>query len=81
MWKQKPNFMTIKTPKGAIFDTEKSAKSNLVTTLDANGRQVIDTLEITGKMSICEKFGEQFAMIEVKHSFGITEVSEDYLWQ
>jgi len=73
--------MTIKTPKGAIFNTEKAAKSNLVMVLDNNGKQVFDRLEITGKMSICEQFGEQFAMIEVEHSFGTTEISEDYLWQ
>ena len=73
--------MTIKTPKGAIFDTEKSAKSNLFMVLDGNGKQVMDTLRITGKFTTATLFMESTARIEVEHTYGIDEVNEDFLWQ
>jgi hypothetical protein len=73
--------MTIKTPKGAIFDSEKSAKSNLFMVLDGNGKQVMDTLRITGKFTTTTLFMESTAMIEVEHTYGIDEVNEDFLWQ
>ncbi len=73
--------MIITTPQGAKFDTSKPAKSNIITTLDANGRQVMDSLTLTGRFTIVEEFNEKKAMIEVSHSFGIDEVNEDFLWQ
>lgn len=74
--------MIITTPRKSTFDTEKPARSNIVMVLNKFGNQVMDTLKLTGNFSTVEMMdGEQLAMIEVEHSFGISEVSEDYLWQ
>lgn len=72
--------MIITTPQGTKFDTSKPAKSSVIKVLDNNGRQVMDTLTLTGRFTIVEEFREKKAMIEVSHSFGIDEVNEDYLW-
>lgn len=49
--------------------------------LDGNGKQVMDTLRITGKFTTTTLFMESTAMIEVEHTYGIDEVNEDFLWQ
>ena len=73
--------MIITTAKNAKFDTSKPAKSNLIMILDDNGKQVMDTLRITGNMTTVMEFMEPVSMIEVEHSFGKDEVNEDFLWQ
>jgi len=73
--------MIITTPNNAKFDTSKPAKSNICMVLDGNGKQELDTLRITGAMSIAKEFMQDIAMIEVETSFGKVEVHEDFLWQ
>ena len=48
---------------------------------DDNGNQEFDRLRLTGKFTIETEFMKPVAMIEVEHSFGITEISEDFIWQ
>ena len=76
-----PHAMIITTPQNARFDTSKFAKSNICMVLDDNGNQKMDTLRVTGRMTIVEEFRQQVAMIEVETSFGAVEVHEDFLWQ
>jgi hypothetical protein len=73
--------MILTTAKGSKFDTEKPAKSNICMILTGSGKQVMDTLRITGKQTIVEEFKEKISMVEVEHSFGIDEINEDFLWQ
>lgn len=73
--------MILTTAKGSKFDTEKPAKSNICMILTGSGKQVLDTLRITGKQTIVEEFQEKISMVEVEHSFGIDEINEDFLWQ
>jgi len=73
--------MIITTAKNAKFDTTKPARSSTLMVLDSNGKQVMDVLRITGKISTVTEFMEDLSMIEVEGSFGITEVSEDFVWQ
>jgi hypothetical protein len=73
--------MIITTAKGSKFDTDKPAKSNICMILTGNGKQVLDTLRLTGKTTTVEEFMEKTSMIEVETSFGITEVNEEFLWQ
>ncbi len=73
--------MTITTPKNSKFDTNKPAKSSVITVLNGNGYPIPDELRLTGKYTVIEGMEENFAMIEVEHSFGVDEVSEDFLWQ
>ena len=71
----------ITTVKGARFDTDKPAKSNLCMVLDGSGNQVMDSLRITGKMETVTEFMQPVSMVEVETSYGTTQVKEDYLWQ
>jgi hypothetical protein len=73
--------MILTTAKGSKFDTEKPAKSNICMILTGSGKQVLDTLRITGKQTIVEEFQEKISMVEVEHSFGVDEINEDFLWQ
>ena len=73
--------MILTTAKGSKFDTEKPAKNNICMILTGSGKQVFDTLRITGKQTIVEEFQEKISMVEVEHSFGIDEINEDFLWQ
>ena len=73
--------MIITTAKIAKFDTTKPAKSNIIMVLDENGKQVMDTLRLTGNTTTVTEFGKPVTMIEVEWSFGIDEVNEDFLWQ
>lgn len=73
--------MIITTAKGNRFDTTKPATSNIVMVLDDNGNQVKDILRVTGNMETVKEFMEDMSMIEVDGSFGLTQVSEDFLWQ
>jgi hypothetical protein len=73
--------MIITTAKGTKFDTSKPAKSNICMVLDNQGRQVMDTLRITGNQTEVSIFMEKTSMVEVEHSFGVDEICEDYLWQ
>ena len=73
--------MDIITARCNTFDTGKPARSNICMVLDDKGRQILDTLELTGKQTVVEIFGEKVSMIEVKHSYGTDEVCEDFLWQ
>ena len=41
----------------------------------------MDTLRITGKTTVETECKQPQTMIEVEHSFGITEINEDFLWQ
>ena len=79
----KPNLkpMNIITPNGNKFNTELPAKSNLLMVFSDNGTQEFDRLRLTGRFTIETEFMKPVAMIEVEHSFGITEVSEDFIWQ
>ncbi len=70
-----------KTAGGSKFDLSKPAKSNICMVLDNNGRQVMDTLKLTGNHTVVELFMEKKSMIEVEWSFGVTEICEDFLWQ
>ena len=73
--------MNIITPNGSKFNTELPAKSNLLMVFNDNGEQVFDRLRLTGRYTIETEFMKPVAMIEVEHSFGITEISEDFIWQ
>ena len=73
--------MKFTTPSGSRFDTEVTAKSNLLMTFDANGNQVFDHLRLTGRYTMTTQFMQPVAMIEVEHSFGLTEVCEEFIWQ
>ena len=73
--------MKITTPNGSRFNTEIPAKSNLLMIFDDNGNQEFDRLRLTGRFTIETEFMKPVAMIEVEHSFGITEISEDFIWQ
>jgi hypothetical protein len=73
--------MKITTPNGSHFNTEIPAKSNLLMVFDDNGNQEFDRLRLTGRFTIETEFMKPVAMIEVEHSFGITEISEDFIWQ
>lgn len=72
---------TLITPNGSKFDLSKPAKSNLLMIFNENGNQEFDELRLTGNQTIVEEFKEKKSMIEVEHSFGITEINEDFLWQ
>ncbi len=73
--------MIITTARGANFDTDKPATSPIIMVLDEKGRQRKDILRITGRSTEVMEFMEPMTMVEVEHSFGIDEVSEDYLYQ
>lgn len=73
--------MIITTAKGARFNTDQPAKSNIVMVLNDKGRQVMDTLRLTGRTETVKEFMEDVSMIEVEGSFGLTQVNEDFLWQ
>ena len=73
--------MNIITPNGNKFNTELPAKSNLLMVFTDNGTQVFDSLRLTGRFTIATEFLEPKAMIEVVHSFGTTEINEDFIWQ
>jgi hypothetical protein len=73
--------MIITTQKGAKFDTDKPARSNICCKLDDRGRKVPDKLRVTGRMTTAIEFHKPISMIEVETSFEITEVHEDFLWQ
>ena len=76
-----PKPMNIITPNGNKFNTELPAKSNLLMVFTDNGTQVFDSLRLTGRFTIATEFLEPKAMIEVVHSFGTTEINEDFIWQ
>ena len=73
--------MIITTSKGAKFNTDIPARSNIITVLNGKGQKVMDTLRITGNTSTVIEFMQPVTMIEVEHSFGKDEVNEDFLWQ
>ena len=73
--------MNIITPNGNKFNTELPAKSNLLMVFTDNGTQVFDRLQLTGRFTVATEFLEPKAMIEVVHSFGTTEINEDFIWQ
>ena len=71
--------MKLLTAKSATFDTEQPAKSNVCMVLTDKGKQVMDTLKITGNQTTVEMFGEKVSMVEVEHSFGKDEICEEYI--
>lgn len=74
--------MIITTAMGAKFDTEKPARSPVIKVLNDRGFSILDTLRITGNTTLIEQpFADNFSMVEVEHSFGTDEVSEEFLWQ
>lgn len=71
----------ITTPNGSKFDTEIPCKSHLVTVLNGKGRQVMDTLYLTGRTNEIEWFREKHTELEVEGSFFTGFICETYLHQ
>jgi len=70
--------MTITTARGTKFSTDKPAYSQICTLISASGNStILDKLQLTGNTEQVK----EVTMLEVRHSFGTTFVSEDFIWQ
>jgi hypothetical protein len=71
----------MRTSTGMKFDINKPARSNMFMILDDNGRQIMDTLKLTGRTQTETEFMQPVTLVEVAHSFGTDFVQEDLIWQ